>query len=671
MDLSLQMRILSTRTVPMPRPRPRRIPSLFTYIGIGVAYVGLAVLHSYPLIRHLDSSLPGLGLGDNVTFVWNSWWMREALASPSRQFFNTDAIFAPLGVSLVLHTHTALPAFVGATLLARMSPAEAQNILLIASLALNGLFACALTALVTRSRWPAFAAGALFVVSPAVTTRLMGHYNLVLAWTLVAGCTALAAWWRQPNRLRGLAVGVAFASIVYADYYYAAYFGIFAIAYAISQTVSIRLRFEPVDAARSARILGAAAIAAFLIGVVIVVASPQEFVIGNARVSVRTPTNAFTVGWLFLLLAAVLRARPMMSATRRPDVNLREVARDLAVPAVVAGALLVPLLVASLDVIRMGDYVTASASLKSSARGIDPATLALGPPFSGAVGEQVRSLYQRFGIDAVESSAWLGVIVITVVALGARHLWHSGETRRWIVIGGLFAIWALGPYLFFLGRNTGLLLPQALARFVPILNNARIPGRALVVVDLCVLIAFASLLARFTSPRSRAFATVLTCAAVIERLATPLPMTPLPDVGVYQEIAADSGSDAVLTVPFGIRDGFGERGVFKTDALYGQTIHRHRLVGGFVARLPPRIATWYGEHEPFSSLLTLSERKTVAQWPDCDAISQGLKEASVSWIVLYDADAAGDLSAFVRTRMPLTRVAADNTRTLFRVSACP
>jgi hypothetical protein len=260
---------------------------------------------------------------------------------------------------------------------------------------------------------------------------------------------------------------------------------------------------------------------------------------------------------------------------------------------------------------------------------------------------------------------------MTVVLLGARNLWRSDETRRWIVIGGLFAIWVLGPYLFFLGLNTGLLLPQALTRFVPVLNNARIPGRALVIVDLCVLIAFASLLAQFISPRSRALAAVLVCAAVMERLATPLPITPLPDIGVYGDIADDGGSDAVLTVPFGIRDGFGGRGSFETDALYGQMIHHHRLVGGFIARLPPRIATWYTENEPFSSLLTLSERGTVSQWPDCDAISRGLNDASVSWIVLYDADAAADLSQFVRTRMPLTRVAVDHTRTLFRVSACP
>jgi len=670
MHPSLQTRIPSTRAVPL--PRPRSVPSLFTDIGIVVGYAALAVVHTYPLIRHLDSSLPGLGLGDNVTFVWNSWWMRQALASPTLHFFNTDAIFAPLGVSLVLHTHTALPAFVGATLLSRMSPAAAQNILLIASLVLNGLSAYGLTAVVTRSRWPAAAAGALFVVSPAVTARLMGHYNLVLAWTLAAGCAAFVAWWARPNRIRGIVVGIAVASIVYADYYYAAYFGVFAIAYATSQTLVLELRFGRVNAPRTARLLFAAGIATFLVGVVIALASPQELAIGNVQVSIRTPTNAFTLGWILLLLAVVLQVRPAVSATRSRDVNLGHVIRNLALPALVSGALLLPLLVAGLDVIRTGDYVTTSASVKSSARGIDPATLALGPPFSGVVGEQVRRLYDRFGIDAVESSAWLGVIVVTVLLAGFRNVWRRGdETRRWIVIGGLFAMWALGPYLFFFGRNTGLLLPQVLARFVPVLNNARMPGRAFVLVDLCVLIAFASRLTSFTSSRSRAWATALVGAAVIERLATPLAITPLPDLGVYQEIAADRGSDAVLTLPFGIRDGFGERGSFENDALYGQMIHHHRLVGGFVARLPPRIEAWYTRNEPFSSLLLLSERKTVTQWPDCTSISRGLNDASVSWIVLYEADAAADLSGFVRTRMPLTQVAADHTRTLFRVSACP
>ena len=45
------------------------------------AYVALAILQTWPLVLHLHTHLPGPGLGDNVSFVWNLWWMREAIGS--------------------------------------------------------------------------------------------------------------------------------------------------------------------------------------------------------------------------------------------------------------------------------------------------------------------------------------------------------------------------------------------------------------------------------------------------------------------------------------------------------------------------------------------------------------------------------------------------------------
>ena len=42
-------------------------------------------------------------------------------------------------------------------------------------------------------------AGALFLVTPPVTARLMGHYNLVLVWPLACACAAYVWWWRKPS----------------------------------------------------------------------------------------------------------------------------------------------------------------------------------------------------------------------------------------------------------------------------------------------------------------------------------------------------------------------------------------------------------------------------------------------------------------------------------------
>jgi hypothetical protein len=66
-----------------------------------------------------------------VSFVWNGWWMREALASSAADSFGSAPIQAPLFPSLVLHTHNALAAFLGATLLGPFTVVEAQNVLLI------------------------------------------------------------------------------------------------------------------------------------------------------------------------------------------------------------------------------------------------------------------------------------------------------------------------------------------------------------------------------------------------------------------------------------------------------------------------------------------------------------------------------------------------------------
>ena len=168
------------------------------HAGILAGYVLLAVVHTYPLVRHLDTHLPGQGLGDNASFLWNTWWMRLALASPHEYFWNA-LIAAPIGASLALHTHSALSAVLGATVLAPLPLVRAHNLVLLASLALNGFAAYALVHLVTRARAASVLAGALFLVAPTIAARLMGHYNLVVAWPLVFACAAAVAWWQRPT----------------------------------------------------------------------------------------------------------------------------------------------------------------------------------------------------------------------------------------------------------------------------------------------------------------------------------------------------------------------------------------------------------------------------------------------------------------------------------------
>ncbi len=108
--------------------------------GAAAAAFGLlAVLWTYPLVTDLSGQLPGLG-GDTLQFLWNFWWMRTALASGHDVFF-TSYMLAPAGASLVLHTFTALPAFVGATILGSLPVVAALNVTVLIGLFLNGFCA--------------------------------------------------------------------------------------------------------------------------------------------------------------------------------------------------------------------------------------------------------------------------------------------------------------------------------------------------------------------------------------------------------------------------------------------------------------------------------------------------------------------------------------------------
>jgi hypothetical protein len=638
-------------------------------VAAGAAYLLLAIAHTYPLIDHLGSHLPGRGLGDNVSFVWNLWWMREALASPDRSFFRCPAIFAPLGGSLVLHTHTALSAAIGATVLSRFPVLEAQNLLIIGSLALNGVAAYCLSYVVSGDRASSVVAGGLFVVAPAITGRLMGHFNLVVAWPLIFGCAAVVRWWLAATRLNASVLALTAALTLYADYYYTVFLVLFAAVYVISDVWHPRWRISLRASPPASTFFFACAVIAFSAALAIALSERDEVAIGSLRLDIRAPTNALTAGWLFVLAGVLTRWR----FHRRSDWHWREpptvTLRRLIAPGLIFMVLASPLLRAAARDWLAGDYVTQTSSLKSSPAGVDVATAVLGPPFSLG-GARVRHWYERLGIDPMESSAWIGLVPAILLAIAIGRSRSDDELRRWVAVAGFFAIWALGPYLMFFGTNTGLLLPQAIGRFVPIVNNARIPGRAMVMVEMSIAVATAVLLAGIAKRHvAIAIVSLVAIAGVSEALAAPLPLVKLPDAGVYDVLAAEHTSGAVLTVPFGVRNAFGNAGLFEHDALLAQTHHGHAIAGGFLARVPERVAAWYESREPYSTLLLLSRGNSVAAWPSCQSMVNGLDAAAVSYIVLYRPDANPALLAFVSSRMPLRRESEDGERTLFRVAA--
>ncbi len=371
------------------------MPTVATRVGVlaGIlaGYALLAILHTYPLVRHLDTHLPGQGLGDNASFLWNAWWMRVSLAS-SHEFFWNPLIAAPIGASLALHTHSALSAFLAATVLAPLPLVRAHNLVLLASLALNGLAACSLAHLVTRARAASVLAGALFVVAPTIAARLMGHYNLVVVWPLVFACAACVAWWHRPTVGRACAFAAAAALVPYADYYYTVFLALFVAVYGSLELWAIRVDLRPRSAGLAGRVLLPLGALLFAIGVAIAVAPTFEVPLGFTTVRVRSAANVLTAAWGLTIAGLLARWRPW------PSVSWRRRLPTAAVPSLILAGLVFtvlvsPLLIAAWRLYSLGDYVTQTSSLKSSPRGIDLASLLLGPPFSGVAGATVRHAY--------------------------------------------------------------------------------------------------------------------------------------------------------------------------------------------------------------------------------------------------------------------------------------
>ena len=633
-------------------------------------FVALALGLTWPLAAHIDTHLPGLTADDNVTFLWNVWWMRHAMAGPD-SFWHTGFLFHPTGVDLLLHTHTALIAFAGATLLGGLPLPAALNVTTIAAGALNGLGAWLLAYRITRHQRAALASGIYFALCPSLMSHVQGHFNLFSAWGLpVYAALLLDAVQRTSWRVAALA-GLVLAAIAYSDYYYLVYAGAFTVCVLVWRWCSPEVRStgrRPQTAADAVLLLIVAG--AVLLNVVVAVTGGWVFTIGSQRISLTTGLNVRTLAWAALAWWLWRRYRPAVRLHRRPGRVPGQDLRLLAVAGVVAALAMWPLLAGAMRAWRTGEYATQAYHWRSAPAGVDLAGLVAGNPFSLVMGEPVRRLYETAGLDPQAEIAWLGVTPLVLLIATRRQWWTSAHARFWVLVLIAFFAWAAGPYVSVLGIHTGLHSPQLLLRYVPIVSNARLPGHAVVMVSLAVAILLALAIATTRVGRSRALSAGVLALILIESWPRPLPLLALDRPPVYDALAA-APPGAVLEIPVGIRDGFGAEGRIDSSVLYYQTIHAKPIVGGYVSRLPPSLVREFHESPVLSTLLRLSGGESVPLPPDAGTAAAGaLTRSGVRYVVVNTAMASPPVQAFVAS-MPLTRIAGDGVRELYQLGALP
>lgn len=633
------------------------------------AITGLWLL---PVLSRFSTAIPGAGAGDNVTFVWNLWWMRYVLHHPGESFFSTSFLFYPFGADLTLHTHTALPAFIAAAA-GPASLVASQNLLIVLHIYLNFVCSYALGYRTTRRVSSALVAAVVFGTSTFIGAHLMGHFNLIAAWIVPLVC--LLAWdaSESTSLIRGALAGVAIAAAAYIDYYLFVYIVVLVGLLWIFQSKVLSLRRPAPSRLRRHAFMGVGVLLSIdvLVIAAILLWRGDRIDVGPLRISVRSIGNPMTAAWILTVVGGALCVWPRAAIRLKP----RAPGRSLRAPILafsVATVLLAPLLIHATRLWSEGRYVSQNYRWRSAPGGIDAATLLLGNPFHIVWGEPVRRVYAALHIDPIEASGWMpvGALILAAVAVAARR--RDSVAQQWVVVGAVFMTWALGPWLIAFGRQTPLMLPAIVLRYVPIVANARIPGRVMVVVYLA-LSMLAAMGAAWLSSRQRTARMAGWCLVLLlalECAPAPPPMY-VPDLpSPYATLRDRAHAGAVCELPLGIRDGFGETGKFDSAVLLHQTLHERPIVGGFLARLEPRVARDYAAMPVVGSFLRLSSGGRLSDEPVLMSpreAASSLASAGIAFVVLDTRTASLDLIQYVQSGIVLRRIGEQDGRIFYEV----
>jgi hypothetical protein len=539
--------------------------------------------------------------GDNYNFLWNLWWMRRALSAPELEFFQSRHLFSPFGIDLINHPHAALQGYLLATALGRLSIVAAGNLYIIASVFLNAASAYALAFDLVRTRRAALLAGIAFGGSPYVAAHLLGHFDLLTAWVLPLFAICHRRSLRTGSIAAAVGCGLCAAVAAYAAHDYVVYLAVFAVTYTLASWHALGLHHEP-RAPRQMR------------------PAPEPFWRGAQAIMITVAT--FTV-------------------------------------------LCVPLIVQAFRLALSSRYVNQTYLWGSGPRGVDALTPLAGNPFHPLYGRAVSMFYEHLGIDRIEAVGWLGIVPV-VVLLTRRGAWlDTEEARRWKVVLIVFAIWALGPSLTIGGLDAGLPLPQALARFVPLVELAWMPGRAMVCVYLALGVLMALRLAALTARSALARPAIqwmLLALLAFDYLHAPIPLTALDRPAVYEQLGSITDNGAVIEVPFGIGDGLLiVRGSQERRLLYNATIHGHPVVGGYIDRMPPQVAQAYDAMPVVGNLLRLSNGEEPIEENDPVAL------LPFRYLVLDTNTATPELIDYVRRTLDMDLISTGGGKQLYAV----
>ena len=663
-----------------------RRPGNIHLLVVGL-YTLLAVVMTWPVVRHLGTHVPGsyTWAFDEYTFLWNSWWFRYSLFDLGQNPLISTHTFYPLGISLALYTYNLLNALISLPLQPFLSLPAISNLTFLFATVLSAYGTFLLVEYLLRSSsnhpTPLRCGDDRQAASGNHRERDLLRSQQEAQDPLAAGVARLAAF------LSGLIYALGSYRMVYAaighyDMWSTAWIPFYAL-YLVKTIHEPRCRN------------------AVLAGLFLVLAMLCEMIFGVC------------LGILTLVVLVFVFGK---QGRREVAGGLAALLKRLIVMGSVATLLysgvLVPVLremFGGYELAGWGDAQKLSVDLLGF---VTPTAL---HPLGGdwvATLQRTREGIARFSDVNTVALGWAGL----ALALAGAVLYRR-RLVAWTTSFVVFALLSLGPLLQINGRSVfdldglevNVPLPFILLHYLPVIKANRVPNRFSVVLmlTLAVLAGFGaygllrraassrvqaarSKPSRRDSPRSRQAAGVVvgSCCLLLVALllfdhwSVPLPLTDARIPPVYQQIAGDPGDFAILQLPLGWRNSFGEQGAESTQTQYYQSYHHKRLLSGNISRNPPFKFDYFRRVTILDSLVTLETYGQV------DAARRaGDRASAAEFVSFYDiryvvvapgipgrppyVDTRDAAVAYVEEVLPVVKVYDQDGWLLYRVDQPP
>jgi len=568
--------------------------NLFINFVVILGYLLLTLLLTYPLIIKIATHIPG-GSFDALQNVWNLWWFKYALVDLHSNPFYTTLIYHPTGVSLLFHTFNPFNAILSVPLQMILGLTVSYNIVILFAFIVAGYGTYLLAKYITQDTAAAFIAGVIFAFSPSHFAHTAGGHLQVLSIEWIPFYVLFFLKTIGESREKNAFWAAFFFLLtVLCDLYYALYLTCFSVLYLCYQL------------------------------------------------------------W-----------------TSKRQIVSKELMTRLAILAIATVVLIAPIVFPML--IDLKYYVL--PSVKTTVEGsadlfgfVTPSTL---HPLWGALAQNIAG---KFTGNTAENTVFLGYTALLVAMYSVLRA-KEKDIRYWVFVALFFLVLSLGPVLHILGDTEftafKVRVPLPYLILYPLFSFTRVPARLIVMVmlSLSIVVAYGlKSLSQWIQNRSEGIAQSLLwtwfwrlalslpkgsrpsktgsagsrnfpnakrlskavmmsfffCAIVFEYASFPLPLGKMTIPQMYYQIASEEGDFALVELP---RD-YSYAPCQVSEYQYYQTVHRKKLIGGYVAR-NPSYALDFMYNTPVIRELNFPELPP-------DILKQDLSEVGLSLLNYYD-----------------------------------